>query len=242
MLMCTHSFIKKYSVKFLTQHIYNRIIITKRFIKNFRRDASLTRFPEESFAEFPLSESEFTIHPGMFKNTQWHPNETKEAGQMRKTTYVSSRIFLSATSLPVSLSLALQTTPYVPSPIFSIFTKLSITSPFPRSSSSRARGRCSSPARAVAPSLNDSVVDAVVDVRLPSRIDTRNFQDDRPQPFSSTEPFYRACLSTTGHVLRTIRMRYGGHFYFLGEMERESIAGIDGCQPARDRWSLTCVK
>lgn len=38
--------------------------------------------------------------------------------------YVSSLIFLSATSSPVDLSFALYTTPYVPSPIFSIFWKL----------------------------------------------------------------------------------------------------------------------
>ena len=44
------------------------------------------------------------------------------------TTYVSSLIFLSATVLPVSLTRPLYTTPYVPSPIFSSFSKQSIRS------------------------------------------------------------------------------------------------------------------
>lgn len=38
-----------------------------------------------------------------------------------EATHVSSRIFLSATTSPVNLFLALYTTPYVPSPIFSTF-------------------------------------------------------------------------------------------------------------------------
>ena len=41
-------------------------------------------------------------------------------------THVSSRIFFSATVRPVSLSFALYTTPYVPSPIFSSLRKASI--------------------------------------------------------------------------------------------------------------------
>lgn len=43
-----------------------------------------------------------------------------------KATHVSSRIFLSATTSPVNLFLALYTTPYVPSPIFSTFWKFSM--------------------------------------------------------------------------------------------------------------------
>lgn len=39
---------------------------------------------------------------------------------------MSSRIFLSATTSPVNLFLALYTTPYVPSPIFSTFWKFSM--------------------------------------------------------------------------------------------------------------------
>lgn len=43
-----------------------------------------------------------------------------------EATHVSSRIFLSATTSPVNLFLALYTTPYVPSPIFSTFWKFSM--------------------------------------------------------------------------------------------------------------------
>lgn len=42
------------------------------------------------------------------------------------TTYASNRIFFKATVCPVSISFALQTTPYVPSPIFSSFRKASM--------------------------------------------------------------------------------------------------------------------
>ena len=43
-----------------------------------------------------------------------------------EATHVSRRIFLSATTSPVNLFLALYTTPYVPSPIFSTFWKFSM--------------------------------------------------------------------------------------------------------------------
>lgn len=43
-----------------------------------------------------------------------------------EATHVSRRIFLSATTSPVTLFLALYTTPYVPSPIFSTFWKFSM--------------------------------------------------------------------------------------------------------------------
>lgn len=54
----------------------------------------------------------------------------KEAPSLRvlgtEATHVSRRIFLSATTSPVTLFLALYTTPYVPSPIFSTFWKFSM--------------------------------------------------------------------------------------------------------------------
>lgn len=52
--------------------------------------------------------------------------KTKTSLRGLTETHVSSRIFFSATVLPFSLSFALYTTPYVPSPIFSSLRKASI--------------------------------------------------------------------------------------------------------------------
>lgn len=55
------------------------------------------------------------------------PCRSPRGGSPRaEATHVSRRIFLSATTSPVSLFLALYTTPYVPSPIFSTFWKFSM--------------------------------------------------------------------------------------------------------------------
>lgn len=57
----------------------------------------------------------------------WGPSRSARGGSPRtEATHVSRRIFFSATTSPVSLFLALYTTPYVPSPIFSTFWKFSM--------------------------------------------------------------------------------------------------------------------
>lgn len=53
---------------------------------------------------------------------------------------MSSRIFLSATTSPVNLFLALYTTPYVPSPIFSTFWKFSMERASEAAQAPRERG------------------------------------------------------------------------------------------------------
>lgn len=55
-----------------------------------------------------------------------HSRSSRSRSPGTEATHVSRRIFLSATTSPVSLFLALYTTPYVPSPIFSTFWKFSM--------------------------------------------------------------------------------------------------------------------
>lgn len=108
------------------------------------------RTREESFLWIPapdslLRESAYRppIHPSLeclpatFRSRRlpacwgwgWGGGQSRGRGKgvpAPEATHVSSRIFLSATTSPVNLFLALYTTPYVPSPIFSTFWKFSM--------------------------------------------------------------------------------------------------------------------